>query len=310
MMKTEIPGLTFYGRQTIGTLGDVGRWGMLILPGGGYHCLAPAEGEPTALAFAGRGVQTFVYEYPVDPEANWPENFLRVCEVMQYLHKNARKYGFSKKKLAICGFSAGGHLAGCVVNLFAHTFVRERGLEPALVRPDAGVLCYPVITGDQEFWHNGSFDHLLGAEKLRKEGKTPVLPKELSLESSIPADAPPVFLWCTGEDDTVPPENSLLYANSLRKTGIPFEFHYFQRGPHAMGVATEDSAFEEMYANSHAANWVGLCADWLKKTGKNRGLTPDRPGVNRGAAPEQNAARPGLTGGEPGAEPGPRGTER
>lgn len=256
MRETEIPGLRFYGRETIGTLGDIGRWGMLILPGGGYHCLAPAEGEPTALAFAARGVQTFVYEYPVDPEANWPDNFLSVCRVMEYLHKNARKFGFSKKKLAICGFSAGGHLAGCVVNLFAHEVVKAAGLDPALVRPDAGVLCYPVITGDEAFGHNGSFDHLLGGQSL---------PEELNLERSVPENAPPVFLWCTGEDDTVMAENSLMYANSLRKMKVPFEFHYFQKGPHAMGVATADSAFEEMYANAHAAHWVELCAEWLKE---------------------------------------------
>lgn len=256
MGNTEIPGLTFYGRKTIGTLGDRERWGLLILPGGGYHCLAPAEGEPTALAFAAQGVQTFVYEYPVDPEGQWPESFLKVCEVMQYLRENAGKYGFSEQKLAICGFSAGGHMAGCVVNLFGHEVVKRAGLVPEKVRPDAGVLCYPVITGTEPFGHRGSFGHLLGEREI---------PEELNLEKSVPKNAPPVFLWCTGEDDTVPAENSLMYANSLRKMGVPFEFHYFQRGPHAMGVATQDSAFEPMFANAHAAQWVGMCGDWMRE---------------------------------------------
>lgn len=254
MTNLDYPNLTAYGRQSIGVLGDSDRWGMLILPGGGYHCHAPAEAEPTALAFAALGVQTFVLRYPVAPSGRWPDGFLAAAGAMEYLRAHAAELGFSPNKLAVCGFSAGGHLAGCLTNLFDHPLLRKKGLTNA--RPDASVLCYPVITGKPPFGHAGSFLQLLGGKEI---------PPELNLEDSVPLAAPPVFLWCTGEDDTVPAENSLFYANALRKNQVPFEFHYFQKGPHAMGVATADSAFSEAFRNDHAACWVGLCADWLKK---------------------------------------------
>lgn len=255
MTNLDYPNLTAYGRTSIGVLGDRDRWGMLILPGGGYHCHAPAEAEPTALTFAAMGFQTFVLRYPVAPEGRWPDGFLAAAGAMEYLRRHAEELGFAPDKLAVCGFSAGGHLAGCLVNLFDHPLIAENGLTNSLVRPDAGVLCYPVITAKPPFGHEGSFLQLL-------DGKTP--PAELSLEDSVPNNAPPVFLWCTGEDDTVPAENSLLYANALRKAGVPFEFHYFQKGPHAMGVATRDSAFSDEFWSDHAANWVPLCGDWLR----------------------------------------------
>ena len=45
--------LTAYCRGRTGLLADDGaRWAVLILPGGGYERIAPAEGEPVALAFA------------------------------------------------------------------------------------------------------------------------------------------------------------------------------------------------------------------------------------------------------------------
>ena len=64
--------LTAYCRGRTGLLADDGaRWAVLILPGGGYERIAPAEEEPVALAFAAAGVQAFVLSYSVLP-ARWP----------------------------------------------------------------------------------------------------------------------------------------------------------------------------------------------------------------------------------------------
>lgn len=31
-------------------------------------------------------------------------------------------------------------------------------------------------------------------------------------------------------------ENSLLYAQALRKAGVPFELHIYEKGPHGIGL--------------------------------------------------------------------------
>ena len=65
-------GLDIYCRGRTGLLADDGaRWAVLILPGGGYERIAPAEGEPVALAFLAAGIQAFVLSYSVLP-ALWP----------------------------------------------------------------------------------------------------------------------------------------------------------------------------------------------------------------------------------------------
>ncbi len=233
-----------------------GRWGVIVLPGGGYHVLAKSEGEPVALAFLGAGVQAFLLEYSVAP-ARWPQALRETAAAVAYLRANAARYGLAPDKIAVCGFSAGGHLAGCAANLWGCRALDVLGLRPEEMRPDAAILCYPVISADPALGHPLSFDRLLG------EGAQ--APRELCLEQSVTKDNPPAFLWATVTDDTVPVENSMSYASALRKAGVPFELHLYGDGPHAMGLATPDSAWSAGFTNPHAATWHGLCVDWLKR---------------------------------------------
>ncbi len=247
--------LSIYARPREGFLAeDGGRWGVLVLPGGGYGIVAPSEGEPVALAFLGAGVQAFVLKYSVAP-ARWPQQLLETAAAIAYLRKNARRYGISKNKIAVCGFSAGGHLAGCAANLWDHAVIREGlGLEGEQVRPDAAILSYPVVF-IKETGENMTRDNLFGEAP-------PV--GETSLETSVSANNPPAFLWTTYTDGTVPMENTMAYANALRAHHVPFELHVFNKGPHAMGLATPDSAWETDHTDVHAAQWHALCVDWLK----------------------------------------------
>ena len=130
-------------------------------------------------------------------------------------------------------------------------------LAPEQVRPDAAVLCYPVISAALS--KNGStFPNLLGDRPVSGE-----LAK-LSLETSVTADNPPAFLWCTWEDGSVPMENTLTYAGALREKGVPFDLHVFHHGPHAMGLATPDCARDAAHHDPRAAEWHPLCVSWLR----------------------------------------------
>jgi acetyl esterase/lipase len=250
--------LKTYARPQKEFLGEQGgRWGVLILPGGGYHVIAESEGEPVALAFLGAGVQAFVLEYSIAPDARWPQALRETAAAVAYLRQNAERYGIDPHKIAVCGFSAGGHLAGCAANLWGHEALNGLGLSPEAVRPDASILCYPVISDDPKFGHVGSFTQLLG------EGVE--TPRELWLENSVTAQTPPTFLWATVTDDTVPVENTMTYAAALRREGVPFELHLYGDGPHAMGLATADSAWNPDFTNPHAASWHGLCVEWLRR---------------------------------------------
>lgn len=248
--------LKTYARPREGFLAeDGGRWGVLVLPGGGYGIVAPSEGEPVALAFFGAGMQAFVLEYSVAP-VRWPQQLLETASAIAYLRKNARKYGIAPDKIAVCGFSAGGHLAGCAANLWDHNVIKEQlGLMGEEARPDAAILSYPVVM-IKETGENMTRDNLFGDAPLQPE---------TSLETSVTDRNPPTFLWTTYTDGTVPMENTMVYASALRNHNVPFELHVFSKGPHAMGLATKESAWQEDHTDERAAAWQPLCASWLKE---------------------------------------------
>lgn len=247
--------LSVYARPQEGFLAEKGgRWGVIVLPGGGYGLTAKSEGEPVALAFLGAGVQAFLLEYSVAP-VRYPQALLETAAAISWLRANAERYGVDPRRIAVCGFSAGGHLAGCAANLWGSPAVTKAlGFTGEEGRPDAAILCYPVVT-------MGRFGSDMTRANLFGEGETA---GETSLEKSVTRRNPPAFLWATYTDGSVPVENTLMYAAALREQGVPFEVHIFNKGPHAMGLATGESAWQADHTDERAAAWHPLCVDWLK----------------------------------------------
>ncbi len=128
------------------------------------------------------------------------------------------------------GSSAGGHLASTLVTHFdAGKPDAADPIERQSSRPDLGILCYAVISmGD--FGHRGSRNNLLGKDP------SPELVRELSNELQVTKDTPPCFIWHTYEDGGVPVENSLQFAEALRKARVPFDLHVYQKGQHGLGL--------------------------------------------------------------------------
>ena len=151
-------------------------------------------------------------------------------EALALLRQNAGEWHILPDKIAVCGFSAGGHLAlsGAVLDIPGET---------AQQRPNAVILGYPVITAG-EFAHRGSFVQLAGSED---------------------AAAQQAF---TLEDKTVPVENTLLLLAALRRAGVPCEAHLFEKGAHGTSISTA----EVDAADPHRAHWVALCLEWLGET--------------------------------------------
>jgi dipeptidyl aminopeptidase/acylaminoacyl peptidase len=97
------------------------------------------------------------------------------------------------------------------------------------------------------------------------ETPDPDLLSRLSLETQISPGLPPVFLWHTYTDQSVPVENSLLLAEALRRAGVPLEMHLFPEGQHGLSLAVgETDAGDPKNVNLHAAQWFALCLNWLK----------------------------------------------
>ncbi len=204
------------------------RPGVLILPGGGYEHVSTREGESVALRFLNRGYCAFVLEYTVAP-AKFPTALREAAMAMAWIRANADALEVDPGMVAAVGFSAGGHLCGTLGTLFDSPEVADIA-PPELLRPDALGLCYPVAVS----WgatHEGSFRNLCGEDD--------VLRARLSLERLARPDMPPVYLWHTRTDESVPVRNSLLLACALEEAGVDFALEIFRRGPHGLSVADE-----------------------------------------------------------------------
>lgn len=224
---------------------------VVVVPGGGYGGRADHEKWPIADFFNHAGFHTFVLDYRVSPHRD-PEPLLDASRAVRMIRAHAETWKVKPDRIAVLGFSAGGHLTGSLGVFF------DRGdatasdpIDRQSCRPDGIVLCYPVISS-KEFGHRGSFRNLLGEDASQADLE------RMSLEDRVTQDTPPTFLWHTAEDQGVPVENSLLFATALSAHKVPFELHVYPSGPHGMGLAQNDA---------HVATWGSLCAEWLKGMG-------------------------------------------
>ena len=222
------------------------RPAVVICAGGCYRWLSPREKDPVALAFAAMGYQTFLLEYSTGERAGNYRPLRELAETVRTIRAHAAEWHIEPEHVAVLGFSAGGHLACSLGVLWDDP---ELGLGEAC-RPDALVLCYPVITTG-EYAHRESADNVTGGD--------PELTVKLSLEKRVTAQMPPTFVWhCVG-DESVPVENTLLLTTAMQRAGVPYECHLFAGGAH--GISMCDQEVETPYPA--IAPWVELCKTWL-----------------------------------------------
>ena len=210
---------------------------LVIFPGGGYRALAQYEGEGYADFFTEHGYCCFVVQYRlggnlVKTPCRHPAQISDAARAVRLVRSLATELHYDPDRIGVIGSSAGGHLAASVSVLpeLGLTIPEEGEVAKISSRPDFTVLCYPVITMGK-FTHAGSKNCLLG------DDPDPAEVERMSLENSVNAHTPPAFLYHRLGDSLVPFENSLLYARALRRFGIPFELHVYEKGGHGGGLA-------------------------------------------------------------------------
>jgi acetyl esterase/lipase len=246
----DIPTLTPYLPET-----NITGAAMVICPGGAYGFLAPHEGNDYALWLNQHGVTCFVLKYRLGSNGyHYPAEFQDVTRAMRWVRAQADDYKIDPRRVGIMGSSAGGHLAATLLTHFDFGDTNSADeIEQQSSRPDIGILCYAVITMGK-LTHQGSKENLLG------KNPSPKLVKLLSNELQVTTNTPPCFLWTTFEDKTVPMENTMMFAEALRKNHVPFDLHVYEKGAHGMGLADKPPF-------THPHPWANDCLFWLKQQG-------------------------------------------
>ncbi len=248
----DIPTLTPYLPDPAKATGAA----IVICPGGGYGGLARHEGDHYARFLNELGIAGFVLKYRLGSGGyRHPVMLQDAARAVRLVRARAGEWKLEPKRIGIMGSSAGGHLASTLLTHFdAGKPDADDPIERLSSRPDLGILCYAVITMG-EYTHRGSRSNLLGSNP------SPELIRELSNELQVTKNTPPCFIWHTFEDSAVPVENSLQFAEALRKAGVPFDLHIYQKGAHGLGLGSGEWKPEKRHP------WTRDCAYWLQVQG-------------------------------------------
>lgn len=214
------------------------RPAIIICPGGSYQHISVRESEPPALAMFSAGFQTFILSYSVGEESADFLPLRQVSAAISYLRENAQDFNIDREKIAVMGFSAGGHLAASIACLGDYKLVQKDNNKVNLL-----CLCYPFISVIDEP-HQKSIDKITNGDEETK--------KLFELEKYVKSGNAPTFLWHTAEDSVVPVQNSLSFANSLSEHKVPFELHIYPKGKHGGSICTK----EVLTYNPSACAWV------------------------------------------------------
>lgn len=224
---------------------------VIVFPGGGYNTRAPHEGTPIAAWLNRLGVASAVLDYRV--KHRHPASLRDAQRAIRLVRERALDWNIDPARVGILGFSAGGHLAANAATCFdGGDPAAADPVERRSCRPDAAVLCYPVISAGPSR-HGGSITNLLGPAPWSEEAQARV-----SCEQLVGPDTPPSFVWHTSDDAAVPLDNALLWASACARQRVPCALHVFPRGRHGLGLAAEDPTVSQ---------WTDLCARWLGELG-------------------------------------------
>ncbi len=223
--------LTAYLQDVGGEFPNINRRpAILVLPGGGYSMCSEREADPVALAYLQAGYQAFVLRYSVQEHAVWPNPLNDYEQAMELIRSKADEWTLYPDKVAVIGFSAGGHLAAAAATL-------------AKNKPNAAILGYPVTEG---------------TTARDCEATAP------DLVSAVDSRTSPCFVFATRNDNLVPISNTINFTAALANNGVNFESHIYAYGPH--GFSTGNSSVMASGANicNRAADWMTDSIEWLK----------------------------------------------
>lgn len=205
--------------------------GVLVFPGGGYSFCSDREAEPVAFEFIAKGYNAFILRYSLNENSKFPTPLNDAVEALKIIRSKATEWSTIPDKIAVCGFSAGGHLAAALSTM-------------STVKPNACILGYPCIV-----------------EEIGKILANPVP----GVEKYVTPQTPPTFIASAADDDVVPIENSLVYAKALGEHKVPYEMHIFSRGGHGFSTSTNVVTIperSEFVKNTKV--WIDMCLVWLK----------------------------------------------
>lgn len=191
---------------------------VILCPGGGYHYTELwDEGYFWFPYFFMRGYTVAILEYRM-PGFDYQTPSIDGAEAVQMMRQHAEEWNYDAHQVGMMGFSAGGHLVSTMM-------VTDKDA----VRPDFGILFYPVISMKKELTHDGSHYRLMGDNAPRE------LELKCSNELHVSRKTPPAFIAVSSDDKIVNPKNSFNFYHAMQTNHRPVTLHVYPSGGHGWG---------------------------------------------------------------------------
>lgn len=222
---------------------------FLVIPGGGYARVAiDHEGHDVAKRLQDLGYAAYVLRYRLPNDGEMVDKKIAPIQdaqaAIQYIRAN-----HSMAKVAVIGFSAGGHLASTLSTHFETNYLTQKSTGNYDLRPDFSVLVYPVITMEDGVTHNGSKNNLIGPNFSDADMR------KFSNELNVNQKTPFTYIVHAGDDKAVPIENAYRYISALDKFGVAHKLYKYKKGGHGFGMLNK---LEE-------GDWFADMISWLER---------------------------------------------
>lgn len=237
------------------------RPAVVVCPGGAYYILWGPEGDPIAMEFSAEGYNTFVLHYTVKEAATFPVPLVDLSKTLKIIRERAEEWGVDGDRIAVAGFSAGGHLAASLGVHWALPEVQKAsGCFNGENRPNAMILVYPVISSS---WIEAACGNL--PPRLAGDWDYDTVYKLFNLQANVTKNTAQAFIAHTVRDNAVPVEDSIKFASALIENGVPCELHVFPNGTHGLVNAKRLGATEGGRQDESFRAWVPLAKNWLER---------------------------------------------
>jgi len=251
-----------YGRTTLDLyLPDGGerRPTVMLIHGGAWKLGDKRAMRPMAERLARSGWVAASVNYHLLPGGRFPRNFQDVACALAFLQQNADEYGIDPTRIAVSGYSAGGHLSALLGVAWddpeiAADCASGVPAPPAAVIPGAGV--YDLRGKDRDV-----VKELLGGS----ESEVPERYRQASPLTHVRPGLPP-FLLITGSADWfVGIDQTREMGAALRDTGNDAEVLSMAGSGHLLNPGADPGDMQVSMSLTNPEAWLAL-SDFLART--------------------------------------------
>ena len=201
---------------------------VLLLHGGGWRVGDKSMMMPFGEELAKHGFVALAPEYRLLPEAAWPAQIQDVKTAVCWVRKNAEELQIDPDKIAVQGFSAGGHLALMVGGTGGIRELIGGAYDDVSDAVAAVVSFFPPI----EFTTDKPADGVTPASVLLGDEATEEGARAASPLSYMDDKFPPTFLLHGTDDTMVPVCTSQRVFEKLNAMNVDVEIHLYPKHTH------------------------------------------------------------------------------